>query len=70
MKKARNYFEINSINEYIDCVTKNNLGNCISRGENSRFDHITASAFRFIDIPAPHFLLKVFHALLQAAVRV
>lgn len=47
MKKARNYFEINSINEYIDCVTKNNLGNCISRGENSRFDHITASAFRF-----------------------
>lgn len=47
MKEKQNYFEINNLNEYITCITKNNLGECISRGENSKFDRITSSAFRY-----------------------
>lgn len=47
MKENQHYFEINNLNEYITCITQNSLGEYISRGENSRFDRITSSAFRY-----------------------
>lgn len=47
MKKPQNFFEINNLNEYINCVTQNDLGKYISRGENAKFNHITSSAFRY-----------------------
>ena len=40
-------FEVNSLSEYINFVSKNNLNNFISRGENKNFDGIIASAFRY-----------------------
>lgn len=40
-------FEINSLSEYVNFVSKNNLNNFISRGENKKFDNIIASAFRY-----------------------
>ena len=40
-------FEVNSLSEYINFVSKNNLKNFISRGENKNFDGIIASAFRY-----------------------
>lgn len=39
--------EINSLNEYINFISKHNLDNFISRGENKKFDNIIASAFRY-----------------------
>ena len=39
--------EIGSLSEYIKYVTDNNLKNFISRGENRKFENITASAFRY-----------------------
>lgn len=50
MKKVKNYFEISNLNEYINCVTQNELGKYISRGENAKFKNITSSAFRY---PSP-----------------
>lgn len=47
MKKTQHFFEINNLNEYINCVTQNDLGKYISRGENEKFNHITSSAFRY-----------------------
>lgn len=46
MNKSKQYAEISNLNEYIACITKHNLEGFISRGENNKFDSITASAFR------------------------
>ena len=40
-------FEVNSLSEYVNFVSRNNLNNFISRGENKKFDGIIASAFRY-----------------------
>lgn len=45
--KKPKYFEIKDLNEYINCVTKNDLGKYISRGENAKYNNITSSAFRY-----------------------
>lgn len=50
MKEVKNFFEISNLNEYINCVTQNELGKYISRGENAKFKNITSSAFRY---PSP-----------------
>lgn len=45
--KNKKVIEIGSLSEYIKYITDNNLKNFISRGENRKFENITASAFRY-----------------------
>ena len=45
--KNKKVIEIKSLSEYIKYITDNNLKNFISRGENSKFENIIASAFRY-----------------------
>lgn len=64
MKKDNVYIEINSLSQYLDAITKNNLVNSISRGENKEFDCITSSAFRYEDPINFREMVEEFHSVI------